>query len=649
MRRILKVAGLSSVALAAFLAACGDDDGPTAPTTGSIQVTVSTTGVDIDADGYTFSIDGGSAQAIDVNGSQTVSGLAPGALVVQLGDVAVNCTVDGQNPKSVTVTAGQTVQASFSVTCSALTGDLDVVTTTTGADLDDQYTVSIDGGAPQATGANATFSVTGLPVGDHQVELGDVAANCLVSGANPRTVTVTGGGTAATTFSVVCSALTGDLDVITTTTGADPDDQYTVSIDGGAPQATGANATLSTTGLPVGDHQVELGDVAANCAVAGANPRTVSVAEAATAQTTFDVTCSALTGNIDVVTSTTGVELDADGYTFAVDGGAPQPVGVNETVAVLDLPVGDHDVELADIGLNCAVTGSNPVTVSVPSGGTAAAAFDVTCAAPAFQLVFVSERAGNREIHIMDGDGSNPVNLTNDLSDDNFPDVSPDGSKIVFTTDRDGNNEIYVMNIDGSGVTRLTNNGSSDIFPTWSPDGSKIAFTRGSLADRDIWVMDAGGSNPVALTSGSFDNEQPTWSPDGAKIAFRTDRDGNNEIYVMNSADGSGLVNLSNHADWDGGPSWSPDGFLISFDTNRDGNFEVYTMSAVDGSGQTNLTNDPALDGGSANRWTPDSRMITFASDRDGNEEIYTMNADGSNQRNRTGHPAPDRSATWVP
>ena len=42
---------------------------------------------------------------------------------------------------------------------------------------------------------------------------------------------------------------------------------------------------------------------------------------------------------------------------------------------------------------------------------------------------------------------------------------------IAFQSNRDGNNEIYVMNGDGSGLTNLTNNPADDIGPVWSPDG----------------------------------------------------------------------------------------------------------------------------------------------------------------------------------
>ncbi|MEX2157051.1 MAG: hypothetical protein WD773_09450 [Gemmatimonadales bacterium] len=61
------------------------------------------------------------------------------------------------------------------------------------------------------------------------------------------------------------------------------------------------------------------------------------------------------------------------------------------------------------------------------------------------------------------------------------------------------------------------------------------------------------------------------------------------------NADGTALVNLTNHPAKDAFPAWSPNGSKIAFDSDRGGNFEVYVMNA-DGTALVNLTNHPAGD-----------------------------------------------------
>jgi len=85
------------------------------------------------------------------------------------------------------------------------------------------------------------------------------------------------------------------------------------------------------------------------------------------------------------------------------------------------------------------------------------------------KVAFVSDRDGNLEIYVMDADGSNQINLSNNSAIDSFPSWSPDGSKIAFQSNRDGNWEIYVMDADGSNQINLTNNRAKDYSPSWSP------------------------------------------------------------------------------------------------------------------------------------------------------------------------------------
>src|SRR5207302_563778 len=150
-------------------------------------------------------------------------------------------------------------------------------------------------------------SYPGLPAGSHTVAISGVAANCTVSGGSSQTVSVPSGGTATAAFTVTCSAPTGDLTVSASTTGATlVPDGYTVTVDGGSPQAIGINASVSYTNLSASNHTVAISGVATNCTVSGGPSRTVSVPSGSTATTTFSVSCVTPPGNLTVATSTTG-------------------------------------------------------------------------------------------------------------------------------------------------------------------------------------------------------------------------------------------------------------------------------------------------------------------------------------------------------
>lgn len=304
-----------------------------------------------------------------------------------------------------------------------------------------------------------------------------------------------------------------------------------------------------------------------------------------------------------------------------------------------------------------------------------------------FKIVFDSVRdTMSREIYLMNKDGSDLINLTNNPASDYYPIWSPDGNKIGFLSLWHGKTGIYVMNPDGSDRILLTDVGSSEAYPAWSPDGSKIAYNR----FHEIYVIDPDGSNKLRLTNNSAHDEDHTWSPDGSKIAFSSDRDGNEEIYVMNS-DGSNQINLTNNLASDVEPAWSPDGSKIAFISRREGNnseifimdtdgcnptrltnnsyskhrpswspdgeqivynlfftadIEIYAMNA-DGSNPHNLSNSPELDWGA--KYSPDGNFITFISWRDGNSEIYLMNTDGTNQINLTNNTEKDEFQNWSP
>jgi TolB protein len=74
----------------------------------------------------------------------------------------------------------------------------------------------------------------------------------------------------------------------------------------------------------------------------------------------------------------------------------------------------------------------------------------------------------SREICTMNADGSNQNILTVGFN----PRYTPDGNKIVFESLRavdEGWLEIFIMNSDGSNLLNLTNNPATDLYPIIQP------------------------------------------------------------------------------------------------------------------------------------------------------------------------------------
>jgi len=104
--RVTKCYTATFLGLAAVLTlGCGDSSEPTAPTTGTLEVRVSTdsANVGVDPGGYTLVIDGGPGQAVGANATVMILALATGRHLLRLDGVAPNYTINGNNPRWVDV------------------------------------------------------------------------------------------------------------------------------------------------------------------------------------------------------------------------------------------------------------------------------------------------------------------------------------------------------------------------------------------------------------------------------------------------------------------------------------------------------------------------------------------------------------------
>lgn len=522
--------------LAAILAVgCSETQSPTTPATtlGVVSITVSTTGasIDFDASGYVLTVDGERQLFIGVNTTVSYDALTPGDHVFRLTGLAANCTIAGtqnqSSEQSAKVVSAKTSTLSFAVSCAPNVGAIRLTTETLGADPDaDGYFVLANGISAYLQPPNGTQVISNVRVGTIELNLGSVAANCVVE--NPtRFVAVAYNATAEVPFTIRCVA-SASIRITAVTSGDDINPAgYTIGVraveaNESVSQHVPPNGEATVSTLLPGAYAITVDGIQPNCRASSPTTSVVRVEAGTQGLVELAVSCVAATSIVYVV----GSGNDADLFVTKSNG-----------------------------------TGTTRLTSQVGLDLDPAWSPDGT------KIVFSSWRNNNdAEIYVIDANGNNPVRLTNTVGVDNRPAWSPDGSRIAFISERDGNAEIYVMKADGSEPVRLTDNPSLDLDPSWSPDGSKIAFASARDGSLAIWVMNADGSGAEKLTSNTVGDLQPEWSPDGRKIAFSrgTTSSTVRDIFVINP-DGSGLAQVTRDMPNASDPSWSPDGSSIAF------------------------------------------------------------------------------------
>src|SRR5205085_734767 len=176
----------------------------TAPPSGTIDVTVKSTGSDVDPDGYVVTVDARLTRHVEANTTTTFAGIAPGDHSVSLGNLATNCTVSDANPRGVTVVAEASVTAEFPVACISRTGSVRLTINTTGSGLDpDGYRLRVDDAPERAVATNDVLVLVDLHEGSHTLSLGGVASNCTV-GSSGASVNVRFGDTTPFHLAVTC-------------------------------------------------------------------------------------------------------------------------------------------------------------------------------------------------------------------------------------------------------------------------------------------------------------------------------------------------------------------------------------------------------------------------------------------------------------
>ncbi|MBQ0083123.1 MAG: S9 family peptidase [bacterium] len=103
--------------------------------------------------------------------------------------------------------------------------------------------------------------------------------------------------------------------------------------------------------------------------------------------------------------------------------------------------------------------------------------------------------------------------------------VSPDGKKVIYgvqyysVAKNKSNRELFIMNVDGTDVQQITKTVKSEYAAKWVKDGEKIAFITPDNNDvMQLWEMNADGSQRTQISKGDKDVVDYLYSADSKQV-----------------------------------------------------------------------------------------------------------------------------------
>jgi len=164
------------------------------------------------------------------------------------------------------------------------------------------------------------------------------------------------------------------------------------------------------------------------------------------------------------------------------------------------------------------------------------------------KIVFTSLREGDLDIYTMNPDGSDLKRLTHQKGYDGGPFFSADGKMIVYRAyhpkDKKeleeyeenlakrqvvgGRLELFVMDSDGSNQKQITDNGASNFCPFFHPERKQIIFSSNlhqpEGREFNLYLINLDGTGLERITFHPGFDSFPMFSPDGKRLVFVSNR-----------------------------------------------------------------------------------------------------------------------------
>ena len=188
------------------------------------------------------------------------------------------------------------------------------------------------------------------------------------------------------------------------------------------------------------------------------------------------------------------------------------------------------------------------------------------------KILYAASQNGNADIWTLEADGTNPKQITNEISADYAPSASPDGCYIVFVSNRSGYHNLWRVETNGNNPFQITNSGNI-YSPSISPDSKWIYYTAAHTMNTPpfLWKVSIEGGESIKLTEKAF--RMPKISPDGKYIAgYFPDANPDSKIpkkmklTILSAQDGSLVKQFSVPInDLERPLAWTPNSEAITF------------------------------------------------------------------------------------